>query len=313
MAPKAKPTSELGSVMAHGRSWRAMMKTAEGETARGPVRETELAAQEDLALMRAGSREEAHDVAAELRAAATDGRSSNMGQKGNPGGTGQKGNRGGTGNKHNRIGKGKCRRKGPKKHVLVNRFAFRTYKISGLDIVLAETAADLHQWPDMYTVKKLLEILRESGGSMDVRTYHNHAEGFARLYMQWPTLLHVNRSVRAAILWPQREKYTDVDMKSAHNCICQYYGMKAGIPMTSLLAYLANKAHKHSELIDQGLDENVVKQLWISLLNSGTVNGWRLGLIQKYRGHSITISPKLLKDLSLFVAEVTKVRNHVLP
>lgn len=207
------------------------------------------------------------------------------------------------GSLHNRGG----RKAGPKLP-LTQRFQFRSYKISGLDLAMARTAAQMHPWPDAYTVVALMKKLEENDGCLTVQTYHNRGHLLGRLLLQWPTLLHVNRAFRACILYPQRALYSDVDMSASHNHICQYVAQTHGLRLHSLPGYLASKDAKHLELTQQGLTKRDAKQLWLSLLNSGSVKGWRIGLVQKYGGHCVILSKELVAHLKAFRGEIAELR-----
>ena len=197
----------------------------------------------------------------------------------------------------------------------VQRHRFKTYVIEGLDLSAAKFAQELHPWNDQCTVDAIMKKLSENGGGMTFEAYHNHGRLHGRLLAQWPTLLHVNRSFRACILWPQRDAFTDLDMKSSHNHICQYLAQGKGLALAELRKYLqpGAKARFEAELTSQGLSKRGAKQLWLSLLNSGTVRGWLHGLLKTYGGGlKVGMSAELREHLEQFRSEVMLAREQVL-
>ena len=73
------------------------------------------------------------------------------------------------------------------------------------------------------------------------------------------------------------------------------------------------KSRFEMELMDQGLSRRDTKQLWLSLLNSGSIHGWRHGLLKTYGGGlKISMSEALRSHLKKFREEVMCVRQRVL-
>ena len=311
MAPKRKDLSELGKASPHGGGWRVEVKL-DGRTVLGAQRNCESDAVADLEeARRAGTREGMRAYLEALKGKSSsstgadslkrksieDGRVRNKGSPGNKGGSG-------AGRKALALNK-----------TSVRRHSFKTYKIEGLDLSAAKLAQDLHPWTDQCTVNALMQKLSENGGGMTFEAYHSHSRLHGRLLVQWPTLLHVNRAFRACILWPQSAAFTDLDMKSAHNHICQYLAQGKGLVLTELPKYLQPdaKARFEAELTSQGLSRRDAKQLWLSLLNNGTVQGWRHGLMKTYGGGlKVGMSAELREHLKQFRSEVMIVREQVL-
>lgn len=328
MAPKQKPIEELGTVVQNGNGWRACVKIGAANTY-GPTRATEEDAWTDIRRARGEkSREDMQAFLETVKIAETaeapaaaisqkrkkqsshgkpisqpqeDGRKSNRGTSGNRGGSGRPSRLNARTPKENLSKFGRARL-----------FLQTCYRIEHLDLSLAQLAMDLSTWPDQYTVSSLMRLLVEQKGCLQIKAYHLHSNLEGRLLSEWPTLLHVNRSFRACLLYPQRDRYMDLDMQSSHNHIAQYYAVYLGIIPAELLVYLRSKTKKHAELLAQGLEKRDVKQLWLSLLNSGGLSGWLHGLTQKYGGHRVTLSNDLREHLKRFKAEVLSIRSALL-
>ena len=232
-----------------------------------------------------------------------DGRRNNGGRRGNKGGRGSKGPRGPYKPRH---------KNSPKPRKARKKFCFKDYFIQGLDLSLARQAVTMQQWTDEVTVRRLLQILERGSGGMSFGTYHHDAPDSGRLLLDWPAPLHVNRAFRACIFWPQRERYSDVDMSDAHHHISIYKARELGAGHHEMSEYLQTKKEKHKELLCQCLAKQDVKQLWHCLLNSGAVFGWKKDLVSKYGGVTVHISKKLMSHLTAFRSEVQEVRKCAL-
>ena len=72
---------------------------------------------------------------------------------------------------------------------------------------------------------------------------------------------------------------TDLDMKASHNHIALHLARTVGVSLQAVPAYLLHRQTWHDYLLDQEVDEKDVKQLWVSLLNGGTLAGLRRNLL----------------------------------
>ena len=250
-----------------------------------------------------------------------DARKHNRGSVANRGGRGTVGNRGGRGTVGNRGGPGSSGPRGPyrprlkvrKSAAVIKKVFYKSYTIPSLDLSLARRAASLHDWPDAWTVKHLMTSLEQGDGTLNFKTFHHHKANHGRLWSEWPTPLHVNCAFRACLLLPQREWWTDLDMVSAHNNICQYLAKTVGLTMCQLPEYLQSKADKHRHLLDLGIPKREVKQLWLSLLNMGTVSGWKRALRKQGLVGGVLQLPQVLQEhLKVFRTEVASVRAAIL-
>ena len=152
---------------------------------------------------------------------------------------------------------------------------YQQYSICGLDLSVAREALLLHRWEDAHCLRKLMEILEAGHGNMTLKTFFMSELNLGRLYLEWPTLLHANKEFRACLLYPQSEQWTDLDMTNAHCYICLYLSGLVGLRLPALLDYIDQKKIYREVLTEQGVCDRDAKQLWLSLLNSGTVGGWR--------------------------------------
>ena len=157
-----------------------------------------------------------------------------------------------------------------------------------------------------------MDLLESGGGSMSFDTFHHHGESVGRLWSAWPTPLHVNRSFRACLFYPQKECWTDLDMESAHNHIAQHLALTVGVSVHELQAYLSTRDAKHRPLLEQGVQKREVKQLWLSLLNLGSVAGWKRQLREKYGCPDVRVPDDLNQHLSAFKREIKNLVTEVL-
>lgn len=314
MAPPLQPPSKLGRVDSSDSSrHRVQVQFGKGKQNKvnGPWQLTrELA---DMDLKEAQSCRTREDMKiclqgltrreADASASSADGRLCNRGRLGN------------RGNTKGRTGKLFVPRKktaATKKRNILSKFQHKTYKLAGLDLRMARMAAELHKWPDHGTVVSLIKVLEEGGGGMDVHTHHFRKSLLGRLWLTYPAPLHVNRQFRATLFWPQKELYTDVDMHAAHNHIAIYLAGTRDRRVTAIPDYVEHREDKHAELAGQGVESQQVKQLWVSLLNAGTLAGWKRKVLQTGGRSDISINSALRKHLQEFRKEAVSLRNSLL-
>ena len=157
-----------------------------------------------------------------------------------------------------------------------------------------------------------MEILEEGSGHVIMKTYFQRVEGRGRLFLEWPALLHVNKSFRACVLYPQRSLFSDLDMTNAHSHICQYLSEKQHMVLGGLLEYLENKSSMRKEFTYQGLKDEDVKKLWLSMLNSGSLRGWLFRLRSEYPGLKINVSANMRAHCKRLETEIRELRERVL-
>ena len=186
------------------------------------------------------------------------------------------------------------------------------FNIDGLDLTLAREAQHLHDWKDMPCVDQLIQVLEESAGHVIMKTYFRRVEGRGRLFLEWPSLLHVNKAFRACVLYPQRSLFSDLDMSNAHSHICQYFSEKQQMVLSGLLEYLENKASMRKEFTDQGLKDDFAKKLWLSMLNSGSLRGWLFRLRSEYPGFKLVVSANMKAHCKRLETEIRELRERVL-
>ena len=192
------------------------------------------------------------------------------------------------------------------------KFSYRQYKNSDLDLSWARVAAAKHKWLDQWCVDALLYKLEAGDGSMTFNTFHNRGINFGRLWHEWPTLLHVNKMFRAALLHPQRHLYTDIGMTGTHVHIANFLAKSVGLTFDSGLDYLSTRDLKHQPLLDQSIDKTHVKQLWLSYSNMGKLAGWQRELRRKASNQTAEIAIELKKRLSTISKEVGVIAQKVL-
>ena len=331
MAPKIQQSlSELGRPTQHGNGWRALAKLGPNWLVSGPQRSSKVEAQEDLDAARKSESREAfaqcldgfkakgtgsdprirkRPSTAETssrprkKKKTTDSRRFNSGQPGN------------SGNKTERRGGRGCAPTGSSgggRKLPLGRYVFKQYKISGLDLAMARRAQELHQWPDQCCVDALMRRLEAGSGGMQFSTHFHRQLYMGRLWSDWPTPLHVNRGFRAALFWPQKDQYTDLDMTSSHNHIAVYLGRGVGQATHGILAYLQARATWHEYLLQLGIAKREVKQLWVSLLNGGTLRGWQRNLQKQFGIPRVKIPAALHEHLLLFKRDAVALRSRLL-
>ena len=191
--------------------------------------------------------------------------------------------------------------------------AYREYCISGLDLSVAQEALSLHRWEDDHCLRRLLDILEKGKGSMTFMTFFSSMLDRGRLFSAWPTPLHANKEFRACLLYPQAEQWTDLDMTNAHCYICLYLAGVVGLTLPALVDYIDRKSHWRAMLTKQGVNDRDAKQLWLSLLNSGTVAGWRHKLRRAAPGMQVNLSAEGLgTHLTELRTEIVELRSLVL-
>ena len=310
MAPKRK-VSELGKPAPHGNGWRAQAKLDSSRSVYGPQRLTRAEAEKDLEeARRCQTREEFERYLDSLKhVEAPSGSSKKAGQR-----NASDGRRSNSGQLKNKGGRGRPKTKsGPSaRRVELGKYVFRRYQISGLDLTWARRAQELHQWPDQCCVDALMRRLEEGSGSMQFSTHFHRELYMGRLWSEWPTPLHVNRGFRAALFWPLRAQYKDVDMTGAHNHIAVYLGQTVGMSARGIAAYLGARSTWHGYLLEQGIGKAEVKQLWVSLLNGGTVAGWKRKLKTSFGLRAVDVPELLREHLALFRRDARALRGRLL-
>ena len=190
---------------------------------------------------------------------------------------------------------------------------YREYRISGLDLSVASDALNLHKWKDEHCLRKVIDLLEQGGGGMTFMTFFSRVVNRGRLYLEWPTPLHVNKEFRACLLYPTREHWTDLDMTNAHCYICLYLAVLVGLTMPALLDYIAQRRTYRNILTRQGVSDAGAKQLWLSLLNSGTVAGWKHKQRQSEGGVCVDLKcDNLDSHLKSLREEIVRLRTQVL-
>ena len=251
--PKPKLPAELGGVVANSRqtSFRVQVQFGKHDSVPGPWQPRRAFADDDLRRAQACStRDEMRTFLKNLQRR-EDGRSSNAGTPSN------------RGNQLGRLGKRlvPSRKVGVQFRRVLSKFAHKTYRLQGLDLRMARIAGELHRWSDQCTVTSLMEVLEKGNGCMDISTYHFRKRFMGRLWLTYPTPLHVNRQFRSTLFWLQRDCYTDVDMVSAHNHIAIYLAGTQGKQLTAIPEYVIDRESKHAELLGQKVDGASVKKL----------------------------------------------------
>ena len=188
----------------------------------------------------------------------------------------------------------------------------REYSIKDLDLTWARQAQRLHVWEDQYCVDMLMSALEAGQGTLTFLTYFAHALNRGRLYLAWPTLLHVNKTFRAVLLYPQADCYSDLDMSNAHSNICQYLAVSCGLLVPALLAYIRDRHTLRKVLTEQGVNDEDSKRLWLSLLNSGSLKGWLFRLRQKAPHLAIKIPEHFKDHCAALQDQVGAVRSCIL-
>ena len=195
---------------------------------------------------------------------------------------------------------------------VVDRVYHREYCIADLDLSLAGEAQAMHSWKDQHCVDQLMLLLTQGNGTLRFRTYFAHLLDRGRLFLIWPTLLHVNKEFRAILLYIQAALYTDLDMTNAHSNICKYLALGVGVEMAALHEYILGRHAMRKMLTDQGVKDSVAKKLWLAMLNSGTLRGWLFRLRQKTPYLRVVIPNVLKKHCLALQDQVLAVRSLVL-
>ena len=188
----------------------------------------------------------------------------------------------------------------------------RSYTLPSLDLSLARECRHLQKWPDQHCVDALMSALEATGGALSFRTYFSNTLDRGRLLVEWPTPLHVNKEFRACILFLQAACFTDLDMSNAHLFICRSFSFLTKIPLMELQVYIRDRYILRGLLTAQGLEDDVAKRLWLSILNGGTLRGWLFRCKQEFPGLAISIPVNLRKHCMKLEAEIKVLRDHVL-
>lgn len=193
-----------------------------------------------------------------------------------------------------------------------SRVYFGEYVFEDLDLSLAQEAQGLHDWDDAHCVQQLMLLLTEGRGRLRFRGYFAKSLHVGRLYLEWPTLLHVNKEFRALLLYRQAAMYSDLDMSNAHSNICQYLAQGVGVEIPALLEYIENRHALRKMLTDQSVKDGEAKKLWLSILNSGTLRGWLFVLKKKMPHLEVKIPMALKKHCLALQEQVLVVRTLML-
>jgi hypothetical protein len=142
-----------------------------------------------------------------------------------------------------------------------------------------------HEFGDEHCIDELMKKLKTQGSVMRVLGFNLGEDGKGRFYNDWPSPLHVNRKIRAAIFMLERAHYTDMDMQKAHVNICLFFAGLLGVAVPFIEGTAAFMPRLQAHMQARGFKEGDVKELVLRYLNFGVWTKWLEEVQEKQNIH----------------------------